>query len=82
MQAYELPATITADGHLALPDFQLDPSLRNAQVKVIVLVQDVEEMPNEEWLQAAARNPAFDFLHDPEEDIYSVSDGKPFQCQG
>jgi hypothetical protein len=31
-----------------------------------------------EWLQAAAANPAFDFLKDPEEDIYTLSDGRPF----
>jgi hypothetical protein len=31
-----------------------------------------------EWLQAAACNPAFAFLKEPEEDIYSVTDGKPF----
>ena len=28
-----------------------------------------------EWLQAAATNPTFDFLKDPEEDIYTLSDG-------
>jgi len=31
-----------------------------------------------DWLQAIASNPAFDFLKDPEEDIYSPTDGKPF----
>jgi hypothetical protein len=29
---------------------------------------DVDER---EWLRAAAMNPAFDFLKEPEEDIYS-----------
>ena len=32
-----------------------------------------------EWLKGLARNPAFDFLEDPAEDIYSLSDGKPFR---
>jgi hypothetical protein len=32
-----------------------------------------------EWLKAAANNPVFAFLQDPAEDIYSLSDGKPFQ---
>jgi len=31
------------------------------------------------WLKAAATNPAFDFLNDPEEDIYTLADGKPLQ---
>ena len=35
----------------------------------------------EEWLQAAARNSAFDFLADPEEDIYTLDDGIPFQWE-
>jgi len=30
------------------------------------------------WLRAAAANPAFDFLKDPEEDVYTLSDGRPF----
>lgn len=31
-----------------------------------------------QWLQAASKNEAFDFLNDPDEDIYSLRDGKPF----
>ena len=30
-----------------------------------------------EYLQAASKNEAFDFLNDPNEDIYSLQDGKP-----
>ncbi|CUS03717.2 protein of unknown function [Candidatus Promineifilum breve] len=37
-----------------------------------------DEISKTEWLQAAAGNPAFDFLKDDDEDIYSVDDGKPF----
>ncbi|MGA9382421.1 MAG: tetratricopeptide repeat protein [Phormidium sp.] len=40
--------------------------------------QDTEEIDEEEWLNAAANNPVFDFLKDPEEDIYTLADGKPF----
>ena len=39
------------------------------------LLTDLNEI---EWLQAAAANPAFDFLKDSEEDIYTFSDGRPF----
>jgi hypothetical protein len=31
------------------------------------------------WLRAAAMNEAFDFLTDPREDIYTLSDGKLFR---
>ncbi len=30
------------------------------------------------WLKAVSKNPVFDFLKAPEEDIYSLTDGKPF----
>lgn len=36
------------------------------------------EIDEREWLRSAASNPAFDFLKDPEEDIYTLADGKPF----
>lgn len=36
------------------------------------------EQEEYEWLKAAARSPAFDFLKDPQEDIYTLADGKPF----
>jgi hypothetical protein len=49
------------------------------RVRVIVLYEaDNQKWDEAEWLQAAANNPAFDFLNDPAEDIYSLSDGKPF----
>ena len=35
-------------------------------------------MDDATWLRAAARNPAFNFLKEPHEDIYTVADGKPF----
>ena len=49
------------------------------RVKVIVLYPIADEWDEREWLQAAAHNPAFDFLNDPEEDIYSLTDGEPFR---
>lgn len=36
------------------------------------------ELAEYEWLKTAARSPAFDFLKAPEEDIYSLADGKSF----
>ena len=40
---------------------------------------DTDDNLNEaEWLKASLSNPAFEYLRDPEEDIYTISDGKPF----
>lgn len=49
------------------------------EVLVSLLSTDISER---EWLRAAMKNPAFDFLRAPEEDIYSLDDGKPFHDQG
>jgi hypothetical protein len=49
-----------------------------SRVRVIILVPDDSEIDEREWLYAAAKNPSFAFLREDVEDIYSVSDGKPF----
>ena len=36
------------------------------------------ELEEYEWLKAIVKNPGFDFLKDPEEDIYTLADGEPF----
>ncbi|MEE8591367.1 MAG: hypothetical protein V3V57_11770 [Spirochaetia bacterium] len=48
------------------------------RVRVIILVPEEAEIDESRWLEAAASNEAFAFLNDPEEDIYSLLDGKPF----
>jgi hypothetical protein len=49
---------------------------------VFILVPDEEaDIDETEWLHAAAKNPSYDFLNDPEEDIYTMNDGKPFKYQ-
>jgi hypothetical protein len=40
--------------------------------------KEYQEFSELEWLHAAATNPTFDFLKDPEEDIYTLADGRPF----
>ena len=49
-----------------------------SKVRVLVLVPEDGEMDERSWMRYAAANPAFDFLKDPAENIYSASDGKPF----
>lgn len=49
------------------------------QVRVVILLPPGEEdLSDSNWLAAAANNPAFAFLADDAEDIYSREDGEPF----
>ena len=48
------------------------------RVRVIVLSTGDDEIDEISWLPAASQNPAFAFLADPDEDIYSMTDGKPY----
>ena len=50
--------------------------------RVSHLLPEDSDISETEWLQAATANPAFDFLKDPEEDIYTLSDGRLFYDEG
>lgn len=58
---------------------ELLPITGPRRVRVIVLFSDEEDFDEAEWLRAAAANPAFDFLKNTAEDIYSVTDGVSFR---
>jgi hypothetical protein len=47
--------------------------------RVRILHTDIDE---QEWRRGTARNPAFDFLNDPAEDVYTRNDGYPFHDEG
>ena len=79
MKAIEVTGNIDEQGHLHLRDTL--PHLAAGPVRIIVLVPEEEEIDENEWLRNAARNPVFDYLNDPAEDIYTLSDGKPFNDQ-
>jgi len=76
MTAVEVSGTIERN-HIHL-DTAL-PISTPKRVRVLVMYDNEDYWNEAEWLQAAARNPAFDFLNDPEEDIYSLSDGKAWR---
>ena len=76
----ETTATINAQRQLVL-DEPL-PFSGPARVRVIVFIPEEADIDEKEWVQAGSRNPAFDFLKRPEEDIYTLSDGRPFRDQG
>lgn len=76
MEAIETFAKIDKKGFL-----RIDKPLRmhNRNVKVIILFNNDDEFEEETlWLTSISNNPAFNFLKDTEEDIYSLNDGKPF----
>ena len=76
LTAIEITGTVDQQRRLQL-DRPL-PFAGPARVKVIVLYPLAEEISETEWLGAAARNPAFTYLHESSEDIYTLADGKPF----
>lgn len=76
LTAIEMTGTVDQERRLQ-PDRPL-PFAGPARVKVLVLYPLVEDVSEVEWLNAAARNPAFAYLHESSEDIYTLADGKPF----
>ncbi len=79
MTAIEVTGTVDEQHQLRLDDRLPIPGPQ--RVRVIVLYSLLNEWDEKEWLHAAAQNPAFDFLKDAVEDIYSPNDGKPFHDQ-
>jgi len=76
MKAIELNSATDKDGNLKL-DFSL--GIREKQVRVLLLFDDNISKEEEEviYMNALSNNPAFDFLKEPDEDIYSINDGEP-----
>ncbi len=73
MQAIEISAQVDQFGNLHL----LNPlRLRSQKVRLIILVPQADEISEEDWAYAI-KNPAFQFLNEPEEDIYTIHDGQP-----
>ncbi len=75
-RAFEMTGTVDTHRHLVLDNAL--PIKGPRKVRVIILMSEEKDIDESEWLQAATENPAFSFLEDPEEDIYSINDGKPF----
>ena len=79
LTAIELTGTIDEHHQLLLDDVLHVSGPK--RVRVILLYTPSDAWDEQEWLQAAAGNPAFADLAASEEDIYSPSDGKPFHDQ-
>ena len=74
IKAIETTATFKGNNNLVLDT----PVHHKGKVRLIILLPDEDDVEENEWMSAAATNPAFDFLKDPEEDIYTDADGRPF----
>lgn len=79
-RAIETTAVINADNQLILDEAL--PIIGPAKVRVIILLPEDTDIDDKTWNQAINSNPVFDFLNDSEEDIYSLTDGKPFNAKG
>lgn len=76
LRSIETTGTVDANHQLHL-DEQL-PITGPISVWVLILVAEEAELGEGEWLRGAATNPAFASLADPEEDVYTPEDGRPF----
>ncbi len=77
MAAIEMTGQVDEERRLQLDE--LLPIGGPRRVRVIVLYPADDDINEMEWLSAGANNPAFSFLKDAAEDIYSVADGVPFR---
>lgn len=76
MKAIEINSRTDKSGYLKL-DYKLDKSERNVRI-LILFDEDITEQDEEKlWMSSISKNPAFDFLSEEIEDIYSVNDGEP-----
>lgn len=76
MKAIEINSKTDKAGRL-----KIDYNLRKSESKVRVLIlldDDNSDHEEDVWMRSISSNPAFDYLKDPEEDIYSLKDGVPF----
>jgi hypothetical protein len=78
MTAIEMTGTVDENHRLQLDGIL--PFAGPKRVRVIVLSSPemAEEWNEMEWLKASLSNSVFEYLRDPKEDIYTISDGKPF----
>lgn len=76
MKTIEIQSKTDTHGNLRI-DYQLDKPEKN--VRVLIMFGDETNESDEEnlWLESISNNPAFDFLAEESEGIYSVSDGEP-----
>jgi hypothetical protein len=73
MKAIEIITKTDNAGHLKVG---IPLKEKNRDVRVLILFNE-DEIENEKlWLYSNSKNPSFDFLNEPEENIYSLRNGE------
>ena len=77
MKAIEITTKTDKTGHLKI---NYPMNKRDSDVRIIILVDEKNDELDEEelWMNSISSNPAFDFLKNSNENIYSLTDGEPF----
>jgi hypothetical protein len=75
MKAVELRTRTKEDGSISIEHTGLSGGVL---VRILILSEEEEGEEEKLYLKTISRNPAFDFLNEPEEDVYSPKDGKPY----
>ena len=77
MKAIEINSKTDKNGHLSI-EYKLDKFGKKVRI-IILLEEELTETDDEKiWMNSISNNPAFDFLKDSEEDIYTLNDAEPF----
>ena len=77
MKAIEINSKTDKSGRLKI-DYKLNKSDSNVRILILLDEDSTEQEEEKLWLNSISNNPAFDFLNDSVEDIYSLKDGEPF----
>lgn len=81
MKAIETTGRLEKSGILKLDKpIAISKISKNQKVKVIILYGEEDEIEEKDWLSSLSNNTSFSFLKNKREDIYSLSDGKPFNA--
>ena len=77
MRAIEINTVTDKSGRLKI-DYPIHK--RDKKVRVIILVDEASDYNDDEtqWINAMNSNPAFSFLNEPSENIYTLKDGESF----
>ncbi|MFV0267361.1 MAG: hypothetical protein ACK5HT_09520 [Draconibacterium sp.] len=73
MKAIEITSQTDTEGILKIDIPLLQ---KNKKVRVLILLEENETEDDKLWLYNLSKNPSFDFLNEPDEDIYSLNDGE------
>ena len=74
MRAIEINSKTDHSGHIKL-DYQLGQSNQNVRILILLDDESYEQEEEKLWMESLTKNPAFDFLKEPDEDIYTIKDG-------